>query len=169
MELALEKVEEDNGRSCRSPLVSELTTRQQYVPTSYKITQNAVSNRTEQFDDIVIDHFYTAIRAGLVDRKLPICDGAPTPSTMAMVRRLLCSPVERSRRQGGAARSGYPLVDTINAGVDGVVEFFLAEERSRHRGAPNDVSKRHDVHVCRPIRNSFYRSCSGIGRGWKDY
>lgn len=85
MELALEKVEEDNGRSCRSPLVSELTTRQQYVPTSYKITQNAASNRTEQFDDIVIDHFYTAIRAGLVDRKLPICDGAPTPSTMAMV------------------------------------------------------------------------------------
>ncbi|KAH2413040.1 hypothetical protein KXV44_002070 [Aspergillus fumigatus] len=78
----------------------------------------------KQFDDIVIDHFYTAIRAGLVDRKLPICDGAPTPSTMAMVRRLLCSPVERSRRQGGAARSGYPLVDTINAGVDGVVEFF---------------------------------------------
>lgn len=124
MELALEKVEEDNGRSCRSPLVSELTTRQQYVPTSYKITQNAASNRTEQFDDIVIDHFYTAIRAGLVDRKLPICDGAPTPSTMAMVRRLLCSPVERSRRQGGAARSGYPLVDTINAGVDGDVEFF---------------------------------------------
>ncbi|KEY81502.1 hypothetical protein ankyrin [Aspergillus fumigatus] len=38
----------------------------------------------KQFDDIVIDHFYTAIRAGLVDRKLPICDGAPTPSTMAM-------------------------------------------------------------------------------------
>ncbi|GFF57952.1 ankyrin repeat domain-containing protein 50 [Aspergillus lentulus] len=93
----------------------------------------------KQFDDIVIDHFHTAVRAGLIDRKLPICDGAPNPSTMAMARRLLCSLVERSRLQGEATRSVYPLVDTINAGVDGVVEFFshrsdvdIEELRSRY-------------------------------------
>ncbi|KAF4162054.1 hypothetical protein CNMCM6936_002624 [Aspergillus lentulus] len=93
----------------------------------------------KQFDDIVIDHFHTAIKAGFIDRKLPICDGAPNPSTMAMARRLLCSLVESSRRQGGATRSVYPLVDTINAGVDGVVEFFshrsdvdIEELRSRY-------------------------------------
>jgi hypothetical protein len=68
--------------------------------------------------------FHTAIRAGLIDRKLPICDGAPNPSTTAMARRLLCSLVERSRLKEGAARSVYPLVNTINAGVNGVVEFF---------------------------------------------
>ncbi|GIK02978.1 hypothetical protein Aspvir_007043 [Aspergillus viridinutans] len=79
----------------------------------------------KQFDDIVIDHFHTAIRAGLIDHELPICHGTPTPSTMAMARRLLCSLVGRSREfHGLATRSVYPLVNTINAGVDGVVEFF---------------------------------------------
>ncbi|GIJ81669.1 hypothetical protein Asppvi_000168 [Aspergillus pseudoviridinutans] len=80
---------------------------------------------SKQLHDIVIDHFLTAIRVGLIDRELPICHGAPTPSTMAMARRLLCSLVGRSCDfQGLATRSVYPLANTINAGADGVVEFF---------------------------------------------
>ncbi|KAF7184660.1 hypothetical protein CNMCM7691_005972 [Aspergillus felis] len=87
-------------------------------------TQDGFVNRTEQFDDIVIDHFHIAIKAGVIDRELPICHGAPTSSTMAMVRRLLCSLVGRSRNFQGLATSIYPLANTINEGADGVVEFF---------------------------------------------
>ncbi|PKX93491.1 uncharacterized protein P174DRAFT_422484 [Aspergillus novofumigatus IBT 16806] len=79
----------------------------------------------KQFDDIVIDHFLAAIRAGLIRSDLPIRRGPPTCSTMAMGRRLLWSAGCRNRGlQGSATRSVHPLINTINAGVDEVVKLF---------------------------------------------
>ncbi|EAW18104.1 ankyrin repeat domain-containing protein [Aspergillus fischeri NRRL 181] len=79
----------------------------------------------KQFDDIVIHHFLAAIRAGLICSDLPIRRGPPTYSTMAMGRRILWSAGCRNRGlQGLATRSVHPLINTINAGVDEVVELF---------------------------------------------
>ncbi|RHZ47795.1 ankyrin repeat domain-containing protein [Aspergillus thermomutatus] len=84
----------------------------------------------KQFDNVVIDHFLAAIRAGLVTHDLPMCRGPPTGSTMAMGERLLWSLLCRSRGlHEGGTKTFYRLINTINAGVDGVVEFF---SRSSH-------------------------------------
>ncbi|KAL4919647.1 ankyrin repeat-containing domain protein [Aspergillus aurantiobrunneus] len=74
------------------------------------------------FDAVVIDIFVAAIRANCLGRDMPLRFGPPSPSSMAMTERLLTAFVERCQTVPGI--SNYPLINTINQGVERAVSLF---------------------------------------------
>ncbi|KAL4932882.1 ankyrin repeat-containing domain protein [Aspergillus undulatus] len=74
------------------------------------------------FDELLIDIFLAAIRAGNIGYGMPLRRGPATPSTMAMGQRLLSAAVQRHRQC--REKFNYGLVRTVTQGVDGAVALF---------------------------------------------
>ncbi|CEL10630.1 hypothetical protein ASPCAL13746 [Aspergillus calidoustus] len=84
------------------------------------------------FDDLVIDHVLAALRAGKLDRELPLRRGAARPSTVAFVERLLRHLVLRTAT-ATVSRDGDDVCSVVRTIADGAAlsaDFLTTSELS---------------------------------------